>query len=124
MVQRDQNKIGEKNAKEKVAEGKEDGPVEVFRKAIDSVRPLIMVKSTRIGGATYQVPSEITLDKSLAISMRWVISYARGRSEKGMVEKLAAEVEDAFNKRGNAFKKREDTHKMAEANKAFAHFKY
>jgi len=109
---------------EKVAEGKDETPVSVIKKAVENVRPLVMVKSTRIGGATYQVPTEITLDKSLSISMRWLVGVSRARSEKGMSARLAAELEDAFNKRGVAFKKREDTHKMAEANKAFAHFKY
>jgi len=112
------------SALEKVAKGKEDGVVDVFKKSIDNVRPLVMVKSTRIGGATYQVPTEITLDKSLMISMRWLIGYARKRSEKGIIDRLSAEFEDAYKKSGNAYKKREDTHKMAEANKAFAHFKY
>lgn len=111
-------------ALEKVASGKDASPVEIFKTVIENVRPQVMVKSTRIGGATYQVPTEVTHDKSVAIAMRWIINYARSRSEKGMVEKLAAELEDGFNKRGNTFKKKEDTHKMAEANKAFAHYKW
>ena len=99
-------------------------PLEVFNQALENVRPLVMVKSTRIGGATYQVPMEVDLDKSLSIAMKWMINFARARNEHGFAEKLAAELVDAFHKRGATFKKREDTHRMAEANKAFAHFKY
>ncbi len=111
-------------ALEKAAKGKSDAPVEVFRRALENVRPKVMVKSTRIGGANYQVPTEVTLEKSQSIGMKWLITAARGRSEKGMTERLAAELDDAYNKRGNAFKKMDETHKMAEANKAFAHFKW
>ena len=107
-----------------VCKDKKEDPADIFKKALDNVRPLVLVKSTRIGGATYQVPTEISLDKSQAIAMKWLITFARNRSEKGMPIKLAAEIDDAFNKRGNTFKKREDTHKMADANKAFAHFKW
>ncbi len=112
------------DAIEKAAKGKSDGPVEMFRRALENVRPKVMVKSTRIGGANYQVPTEVTLEKSQSIGMKWIISAARARSEKGMTERLAAELDDAYNKRGNAFKKMDETHKMAEANKAFAHFKW
>lgn len=111
-------------ALEKAAKGKSDNPVEVFRRALENVRPKVMVKSTRIGGATYQVPIEVTLEKSQSIGMKWIITAARERSEKGMIEKLAAEIDDAYNKRGSAFKKMDETHKMAEANKAFAHFRW
>lgn len=111
-------------AVEKAAHGKTDSPADVFKKALDNIRPQVMVKSTRIGGATYQVPTEVTLENSQAIGMRWLITYARARSEKGMVDKLSAELDDAYNKRGNAFKKKDETHKMADANKAFAHFKW
>ncbi len=111
------------SAMERLAEGKEEGPVGAFKKALESARPLVMVKSTRIGGATYQVPTEISLEKSIAIAMRWIITVSRARSEKTMMAKLHAELDDAYHKRGTAFKKREDTHKMAEANKAFAHYK-
>ncbi len=112
------------SAIETASKGKKESPVEVFKTALDNVRPRVMVKSTRIGGATYQVPTEVTLDNSQAIGMKWIITFFRNRSEKGAVAKLAGEIDDAFNKRGNAFKRREDTYKMAEANKAFAHFKW
>jgi len=111
-------------ALDQAAKGKNDGPVEMFRRALENIRPKVMVKSTRIGGANYQVPTEVTLEKSQSIGMKWILTAARSRSEKGMVERLAAELDDAFNKRGNAFKKMDETHKMAEANKAFAHFKW
>jgi small subunit ribosomal protein S7 len=112
------------DALETASKGKEGTPVDVFKTALDNVRPRVMVKSTRIGGATYQVPTEVTLNNSQAIGMKWLITFARKRSEKGTALKLAGEIDDAFNKRGNAFKRREDTFKMAEANKAFAHFKW
>ena len=102
--------------------GKE--PLKVFEQAVDHVRPLIEVKSRRVGGSTYQVPTEIRPNRRTALSIRWLISYARSRSEKGMAAKLAGELLDAANKRGAAVKKREDTHRMAEANKAFAHFRW
>jgi len=111
-------------ALEKAAKGKSDGPVDMFRRALENIRPKVMVKSTRIGGANYQVPTEVTLEKSQSIGMKWILTAARNRSEKGIVERLASELDDAFNKRGNAFKKMDETHKMAEANKAFAHFKW
>ena len=109
---------------EKVAKGKKDTPVDLFKTALDNIRPQVMVKSTRVGGATYQVPVEVTLENSQTIAMKWLITFTRKRSEKGMAIKLAAELDEALNKRGNSFKRREDTHKMAEANKAFAHFKW
>ena len=102
---------------------KED-PIKVFEKAMDAVRPMIEVKSRRVGGSTYQVPVEIRQERRNALSIRWLISYARGRGEKGMDQKLAAELMDAANGRGGAVKKREDTHRMAEANKAFAHYRW
>ena len=102
---------------------KED-PVKVFEKAIENVRPLIEVKSRRVGGSTYQVPTEIRPSRRTALGIRWIISYSRGRSEKGMANKLAGELLDAANQRGASIKKKEDTHKMAEANKAFAHFRW
>jgi len=98
--------------------------MEIFKKAIDNVQPLIEVKSRRVGGATYQVPVEIRMKRKLALAMRWIIGFARSRSGKSMTEKLAAEIIDAANREGASVKKREDTHKMAEANKAFAHFKW
>jgi len=99
-------------------------PIDVFRKALDSVRPKIEVKSRRVGGATYQVPVEIRPERRSALAMRWLSSYSRARGEKTMVERLAAELVDASQGRGAAVKKREDTHRMAEANKAFAHYRW
>ena len=99
-------------------------PLEVFKKAIENVKPKIEVKSRRVGGATYQVPIEIRSNRRLALSMRWLINYSRARGEHTMRERLAAEFVDASQNRGAAIKKREDTHKMAEANKAFAHYRW
>jgi small subunit ribosomal protein S7 len=102
--------------------GKE--PLEVFLKAIENVKPMIEVKSRRVGGATYQVPVEIRESRREALGMRWIIAAARARSGRGMGDRLAAELLDAYNNTGTAFKKKEDTHKMAEANKAFAHYRW
>ena len=102
---------------------KED-PLEIFRKALDNVKPRLEVKSRRVGGATYQVPVEVRQDRRVALGMRWIISYGKARGEKTMMEKLAGEIMDAANNRGNAVKKKEDTHKMAEANKAFSHYRW
>ncbi len=99
-------------------------PLEVFHKAMDNVRPVIEVKSRRVGGATYQVPVEVRPERRDALAMRWLISYAKNRSEKTMIEKLAGELLDAAQNRGGAIKKKEDTHRMAEANKAFAHYRW
>jgi len=99
-------------------------PLEVFLKALDNVKPVIEVKSRRVGGATYQVPVEIREARREALGMRWIISAARARSGHGMGDRLAAELLDAYNNTGTAFKKKEDTHKMAEANKAFAHYRW
>ena len=99
-------------------------PLEVFLKAIENVKPMIEVKSRRVGGATYQVPVEIRETRREALGMRWIIAAARNRSGHEMSERLAAELLDAFNNTGTAFKKKEDTHKMADANKAFAHYRW
>ena len=99
-------------------------PLKVFESAVDNVRPIIEVKSRRVGGSTYQVPTEIRSSRRTALAIRWIIGYARGRSEQGMARKLAAELLDAIENRGASVKKKEDTHKMAEANKAFAHFRW
>ncbi|MCL2126890.1 MAG: 30S ribosomal protein S7 [Treponema sp.] len=99
-------------------------PLEVFIKALDNVKPVIEVKSRRVGGATYQVPVEIRETRREALGMRWIINAARARSGRGMGDRLAAELLDAYNNTGTAFKKKEDTHKMAEANKAFAHYRW
>ena len=102
---------------------KED-PLKLFEKSVSNVKPIIEVKSRRVGGATYQVPTEVRPERRTALAIRWLISYAKERSEKSMEEKLAAELMDAANNRGGAVKKREDVHKMAEANKAFAHYRW
>ncbi len=99
-------------------------PLEVFLKALDNVKPLVEVKSRRVGGATYQVPVEIRESRREALGMRWIINAARARSGHEMSERLAAEILDAYNNTGTAFKKKEDTHKMADANKAFAHYRW
>ncbi len=98
--------------------------LDVFKSALDSVRPRVEVKSRRVGGATYQVPVEVRADRRMSLAMRWLVMYSRKRGEKSMVERLAAELMEASQGRGNAVKKREDTHKMAEANKAFAHYRW
>jgi small subunit ribosomal protein S7 len=100
------------------------GPIEVFDKAMDKVRPKVEVKSRRVGGATYQVPVEVRPERRNALAIRWIISFAKARSGKTMAEKLAAELLDASNERGGSVKKRDDTHRMAEANKAFAHYRW
>ncbi|MEO8796427.1 MAG: 30S ribosomal protein S7 [Polyangiaceae bacterium] len=102
---------------------KEDA-IETFRKALDNTKPKLEVKSRRVGGATYQVPVEVRPERRVALAMRWLVAYSRERGEKTMRERLAAEFVDAANGRGNAVKKRDDTHKMAEANKAFAHYRW
>jgi small subunit ribosomal protein S7 len=99
-------------------------PLEVFHKALDNVRPIIEVKSRRVGGATYQVPVEVRNERRDALAMRWIINYSKQRSEKTMVQKLAGELQDAAQSRGGSVKKREDTHRMADANKAFAHYRW
>lgn len=99
-------------------------PLKVFEQAIENTRPVIEVKSRRVGGSTYQVPTEIRTSRRTALSIRWIIGFARKRAEKSMADKLAGEFMDAANNRGASIKKREDTHKMADANKAFAHYRW
>ncbi|HET8933079.1 MAG TPA: 30S ribosomal protein S7 [Polyangiales bacterium] len=99
-------------------------PLDTFRKALDAVKPKLEVKSRRVGGATYQVPVEVRPDRRTALAMRWLTNYSRDRGEKTMVERLAAELMDAAQGRGAAVKKREDVHRMAEANRAFAHYRW
>jgi small subunit ribosomal protein S7 len=101
-----------------------EDPLSVFKKAVDNTRPVLEVKSRRVGGATYQVPVEVRADRKQALSIRWLIASAKARPERTMVEKLANEFIDAANKRGAAIKKKEDVHRMAEANKAFAHYRW
>ena len=109
------NTIGEKSG---------ENAIDVFTKALDNVKPMVEVKSRRVGGATYQVPTEIRESRREALAMRWIITAARARAGKSMAEKLANELLDAYNSTGAAFKKKEDTHKMADANKAFSHFRW
>jgi len=107
-----------------VADRSGENPLEMFKKAMDNVKPLLEVKSRRVGGATYQVPVEVRSDRRSALAIRWIITYARGRGEKTMRERLAGELLDAANNRGASVKKKDDTHRMAEANKAFAHYRW
>lgn len=102
----------------------DESPLKVFEKAVGNVKPLVEVKSRRVGGSTYQVPTEVRPPRRTALGIRWIIGYARKRVEKGMIRKLAGELLDAANMRGASVKKKEDTHKMAEANKAFAHYRW
>ena len=112
------------DAMDKLKAKTEKDPLEVLLKALENVKPVVEVKSRRVGGATYQVPVEIRDVRKEALAMRWIIEAARNRSGHGMADTLSAELLDAFNNTGSAFKKKEDTHRMAEANKAFAHFRW
>jgi small subunit ribosomal protein S7 len=107
-----------------VQEKTQEDPLKVFKKAVDNVRPALEVKSRRVGGSNYQVPVEVNPTRRTSLALRWLIGFARKRPERGMVQKLANEFLDAANLRGGAMKKKEDTHKMAEANKAFAHYRW
>ena len=107
-----------------VKEKEQTDPLEVFEKALNNIMPVLEVKARRVGGATYQVPLEIRPERRQTLGLRWLVVYARKRHEKTMAEKLAGEIIDAINENGGAFKKKEDTHRMAEANKAFAHYKW
>ncbi len=109
---------------ESLAEKTSEDGIRAFEKAIENVKPHLEVKSRRVGGATYQVPMEVRPDRQVSLALRWLINYSRSRGEKGMTNKLAAELLDAFNNRGGAVKKKEDVHRMAEANKAFAHYRW
>ncbi|MBI4454324.1 MAG: 30S ribosomal protein S7 [Acidobacteria bacterium] len=111
-------------AMEIIKDKTKDDPLKVFKKALDNVKPLLEVKSRRVGGSTYQVPVEVSPYRRTSLGIRWLVTYARDRGEKTMRERLAAELMDASNSRGGAVKKRDDVHKMAEANKAFAHFRW
>jgi len=107
-----------------IKEKEQKDPLEVFETALNNVMPVLEVKARRVGGATYQVPLEIRAERRQTLGLRWLVTYARKRNEKTMAEKLAAEIIDATNQNGGAYKKKEDTHRMAEANKAFAHYKF
>ena len=109
---------------DKIRERTQEDPLKIFKKAVDNVKPSLEVKSRRVGGSNYQVPVEVRHERKTSLSLRWLKSYARSRPEKTMVDKLAGEIADAANNRGGAVKKREDTHRMAEANKAFAHYRW
>jgi len=102
----------------------EENPLEAFEKAIENAKPQLEVKSRRIGGATYQVPIEIPADRRVAMAMKWIITSSRGKSGRGMIDALVMELSDCYNNQGTTIKKKEDTHRMAEANKAFAHYKW
>ena len=123
---------GKKSVAERIVYGALDlveerlkkSPVDVFEEALDNVAPLVEVKSRRVGGATYQVPVEVRPSRRTALAMRWLVDYARSRGEKSMPQRLAGELIDAVQGKGGAVKKREDVHRMAEANKAFAHFRF
>ncbi|HEY5866905.1 MAG TPA: 30S ribosomal protein S7 [Candidatus Tectomicrobia bacterium] len=111
-------------ALELVRERTGEDPLKVFRQAVDNVKPVLEVRSRRVGGSTYQIPVDVPPDRRIALSMRWIVGSARSRGERGMMRRLAAELVDAYNNTGTAVKKREDTHRMAEANKAFAHYRW
>ena len=111
-------------AMNKIQASANDDPLKLFKKAVENCKPLLEVKTRRVGGANYQVPVEVNANRRTSLAIRWLIGYARERGEKGMVDKLAAELLDAANNRGGAIKKKEDTHRMAEANKAFAHYRW
>ena len=123
---------GKKNTAEQIFYGSldilkekaKDEPLKVFKQAMENVKPVVEVKSRRVGGATYQVPVEVRSDRRTSLAIRWLIQYAKERSEKSMAERLAAEFLDAANNKGASIKKKEDTHRMAEANKAFAHYRW
>ena len=112
------------DALELVAQRANEEPVKVLKKSLDNIKPMLEVKSRRVGGSTYQVPVEVRAERRVSLAMRWLVKYAIGRSEKTMTDKLAGEILDAYNNRGAAVKKREDTHRMAEANRAFAHYRW
>ena len=123
---------GKKSVSEKIVYGAFDEienkmkrpPLEVFHEALDNIKPAVEVRSRRVGGATYQVPMEVRQERGTAMALRWIVTFSRARNGKSMSQKLAGELMDAANETGSAVKKREDTHKMAEANKAFAHYRY
>ena len=107
-----------------IKEKTQEDPLSIFQKAVNNAKPLVEVKSRRVGGSTYQVPTEVRANRSQALGIRWLISFSRARGEKSMAAKLAGELMDAAAKKGAAIKKKEDTHRMAEANKAFAHYRW
>lgn len=112
------------NSFQLISDRLKDDPLKIFKEALENIKPLLEVRSRRVGGATYQVPVEVRSDRKVSLGLRWLVSYARERGEKSMEEKLAGEILDAREKRGGAIKKREDVHRMAEANRAFAHYRW
>ncbi len=112
------------DAMEIVERRSKEEPVKVFEQAMENIKPVLEVRSRRVGGATYQVPVEVRTDRRQALAIRWLVGFSKKRGEKSMAQRLAGELLDAYNKRGTAFKKKEDTHRMAEANKAFAHYRW
>lgn len=112
------------DALELAAQRLNDDPVKILKKSLDNIKPMLEVKSRRVGGSTYQVPVEVRAERRSSLAMRWLVRYANLRSEKTITDKLAGELADAYNNRGAAVKKREDVHKMAEANRAFAHYRW
>jgi small subunit ribosomal protein S7 len=125
-------KQGKKSTAERICYGAFDilkektgsDPLKVFKTAVDNVKPMLEVKPRRVGGATYQVPMEVRPQRKIALALRWIVSYSRARKEKTLRERLAGELLDAYNNTGSSIKKKEDTHKMAEANRAFAHYRW
>ena len=111
-------------AMDQIGKKTNDDALKIFKKAIENVKPLLEVKTRRVGGANYQVPVEVNADRRTSLAIRWILTYARGRAEKGMIDKLSNELLDAANGKGAAIKKKEDVHRMAEANKAFAHYRW
>ena len=111
-------------AMELIRDRTSEDPMKIFKKALDNVKPLLETKSRRVGGSTYQVPMEVSQSRRTSLAIRWIVGYSRQRGEKTMTERLAAEVLDAANNRGGAVKKKEDVHRMADANKAFAHYRW
>ena len=127
LMRRGEKSLAERvlyNSLEIVREKAKDDPLDVFKRAMDNVRPVLEVKSRRVGGATYQVPVEVRSDRRTSLAIRWIIQFAKARPEKTMQHRLAGELLDAASNRGAAIKKKEDTHRMAEANKAFAHYRW
>lgn len=112
------------DAMEIVERRSKEEPVKVFEQAMENIKPVLEVRSRRVGGATYQVPVEVRTDRRQALAIRWLVGFSKKRGEKSMAQRLAGELLDAYNRRGAAFKKKEDTHRMAEANKAFAHYRW
>jgi small subunit ribosomal protein S7 len=127
VMKRGKKSVAEKivyGAMEQVKDKSKDDPLKMFEKAVENARPVLETKSRRVGGATYQVPVEVPLNRSTSLAVSWLIKYAQDRAGKSMVEKLSSEIIDAAHNRGGAIKKKEDTHKMAESNRAFAHYRW